>query len=454
MLYHKIILATAFDSPSWGRIQVYKNHLFCLNQQGTIVNIISPDDPMYHQVFLRHKEADRVYETTKSQYILPGFIDLHIHAPQWENMGKALHVPLEVWLQTYTFPLESRLKEKSIAEISYRQIIKNTLQHGTTTAVYLGTQDKDSSLLLAQQCATMGQRAYIGKVVMDNPDECPDFYRDHTVDQALKDTEDFIVSIRSQQASSLQNIEAIITPRFTPACTDNTLKGLAHLAQQYDLPIQTHIAESNWESSYAYQRFGKSDAHALADMGLLTSKSILAHGTQLNKADAKLLAEHRSTIAHCPISNAFFGNAIYPTRQYFEDGVNAGLGSDISGGYSPSLYENIRQAILVSRLLEDGINADIPPAIRERANSRIDFRHAFYMATTAGGIALEKNIGQFKVGYAFDAQLIDIDHPLSNISRLPYETDEDCLQKILFLAQNADIAGVWVQGKYINTHIL
>ncbi len=441
-----VLKATAFHAPNWGEVEVLEDALLQVDEEGVISKVCRPTDPAYEEIVRQARAEGNYRELPADTYLLPGFVDVHIHAPQWQNMGKALHVPLEVWLEKYTFPLESSLQELEIAKQVYRDIVEITLRHGTTTAVYLGTQDKESSLCLGRVCDEVGQRGCIGKVAMDNPEQCPDFYRDRSAEEAIASTEEFILELQALAAASRVGPVPVITPRFTPSCTDKTLQGLGDLAAKYRLPVQTHIAESDWEAGYAHDRFGKSDAEVLADFGLLTERSILAHGTQLSDSDALLLAKHHSTVAHCPISNAFFGNAVYPVRRRFDQGVNAGLGTDVSGGFSPSMYDNIRQAVIVSRMLEDGVNAELPKEKRGVADSRIDYRHAFYMATTAGGNALGLPVGLFREGYAFDAQAIAVNEPNSAIRIDGTDTPEDVLQKILFLANSADIQEVWAQG--------
>lgn len=447
-----VIQATAFHTPEWGKLEVLKDYLFCIGTSGKLEQVVSPAD---NDTYLEIKQQAQVRGNLKilspGQYLLPGFVDLHIHAPQWRNMGKALHVPLEQWLDKYTFPLEKQMADLQFATPHYEDLIDTTLRNGTTTALYFGTQDWRSSYALAEIAASRGQRAAIGKIAMDNPAECPDYYRDGSVAEAVNDTEKFIdLLLKKEPRSEYALLTPVVMPRFTPSCTDRTLQAMGELAQRYRLPIHTHVAESNWIASYTQERFGKTDVEAMEDFGLLTAHTILAHGTMLTDSDAELLAQQKSTVAHCPISNAFFGNAVYPLAKRFTQGVNAGLGTDISGGFSPSLYDNIRQAIIVSRILEDGVNSLIPAEQRGVEQSRIDYRHAFYCATTGGGEALGLKVGLFAPGYAFDAQVIDINTPDSSIRIFPgYDDEEDVLQKILFLATRANIVSVWVQGKTI-----
>ncbi len=446
--YEKIFHGTAFQAPEWGKTEILKDCLFCTNDKGFIADVFSPDMPEYERVLAKYGQERNYIKLREGEFFLPGFVDLHIHAPQWVNMGKALHVPLEVWLQQYTFPLEGKMGHLELAETVYRDLVESLLLNGTTTALYLGSQDKETTLWLGSVCAQLGQRGCIGKVTMDNPAECPDFYRDKSPQKALEDTEDFIIRLRKRAENVPQGIIPVVTPRFVPSCTDESLAGMGELARKYEALIQTHVAESNWQANYAYERFNKSDANVLADFGLLTDKTVLAHGTLLSDEDAELLAAHGTTVAHCPISNAFFGNAVYPVRKRYEQGVNAGIGTDVSGGFSPSMYDNIRQAVIVSRMLEDGVNGNSPAAERGVPGSRIDYRHALYMATVGGGRALGQPIGLLRKGYAFDAQIVSINTADSNVKIFSdFDSDEDILQKILFLGDRKNIVSVWVQGR-------
>lgn len=448
--YAMVIRGTGYHAPAWGEIEVLKDHLFCIGNDGNIAAVVAPGDSDFTEVQSLYAGRPNYYELHEGQYILPGFVDLHVHAPQWVNAGKAMHVPLEVWLQEVTFPMESNMARLEMADRIYRDVVETTMRHGTTTAVYFGTQDKEATLWLGSICARLGQRGYIGKVAMDNPDECPDYYRDADSKAAIAATEDFIIRLMKRGESTIQGLVPVITPRFAPSCTDEAMAGLGELVKRYDVPVQTHCAESNWEAGYAWSRFGKSDAQVLADFGFMTPKTILAHGTQLTDADVELLVASGASVAHCPISNVFFSNSVLAARKRHEQGLNIGLGTDISGGYSPSMYANIRMAVIASRMLEEGVNSELPAAERGVPNSRIDYRHAFYMATTGGGVALKRKIGLLREGYAFDVQVVDVNTDRSDIRLYPdFDSDEDILQKILFMSNSGNIISLWVQGQEV-----
>jgi guanine deaminase len=160
----------------------------------------------------------------------------------------------------------------------------------------------------------------------------------------------------------------------------------------------------------------------------------------------------QAAVAHCPLSNAFFSGAVFPLRSALEKGLHVGLGTDISGGYSVSMFENCRAAVTMSRVLESGVDQHLSNADRASgAATRINFRHAFHVATAGGGKALDLPVGQFVPGYRFDALLVDTTVKHGTI-RLWDEFDhgqEDVLQRIIFTASRANITKVWVDGRSV-----
>lgn len=99
---------------------------------------------------------------TNTQFIMPGFIDCHIHAPQMPNIGLGLDKPLLEWLEEYTFPLESKYIDNEFAMKTYKKVVKNCLDFGTTTACYFGTIHLEANKILVDECLRQGQRAFVG----------------------------------------------------------------------------------------------------------------------------------------------------------------------------------------------------------------------------------------------------------------------------------------------------
>ena len=447
----KAIRATLFQATAPDHIEAIEDALVAVDAAGVIADVLRPDAPSYDQALDEARRSNRLVETGRHCYLLPGFVDLHIHAPQFPQLGKALDVPLEVWLQKHTFPLEARYADPVYARKVYERLVDTLLANGTTTAVYFGTTHLEATSILVEICLAKGQRALIGKVAMDDPDQCPDYYRDPSAQAALEATSSFIKTVQAMPGNDGQLVHPVITPRFIPSCTHDLLEGLGDITKKTGCHVQTHCSESDWEHGFVLDRYGKTDSHALDDLGLLTRHTILAHGNFITADDMALIRARGAGIAHCPLSNVFFSNAVFPLRRALEKGLRVGLGTDIAGGPSASLLDSCRSAVTSSRLLEEGVDPDLPANQRGRNQSRIDFRHAFYLATAGSGDVLDLPIGRLEPGYQFDAVLIDTEAPSAPIGIEDAEDGtDDVLQKIIMGTTRANIGSTWVAG--VETH--
>lgn len=438
-----------FTAPKYGEFK-YDKALIVANSAGLIEAIYNENHSQFKTVFHHAENSPHFIKLKEGQYFLPGFIDLHVHASQWPQAGVSLDEPLHVWLNERTFPLEAKFNDLTFAESVYINLVKHLLARGTTTAVYFATIHRPSSFLLAKICAELGQRALVGKVVVDKADISPEFYRDLSTDHALAETEIFINDVNQLNTTTPQGVYPVVTPRFVPSCTDEALKGLGELAQKYNTHVQSHCSEGEWQHHHVLERFGKRDTEVFLEFGLLGRKSVMAHCNFLNHNDGRIFAETGATIAHCPISNIYFANSVLPLKRLKEQGVTIGLGTDISGGFSPSLYENLKQTVLSARQLEEGVDTHLPHHKRGVANSRVSMTEAFYLVTSGGGEALDLPIGQIREGYACDLQIVDIN---SFYNQLPqfglFNEPEQILHKILYLSSAENIANVYVQGREV-----
>ena len=414
------------------------------------MDIIQHNDGAFRHVRDAARKAGKLTELSSDQYLLPGLIDLHVHAPQWPQMGKALDKPLEKWLNDYTFPLEARYADVDFARRNYTELVSALLANGTTTAVYFATLHTESSVELARICLAQGQRALVGRVAMDDPSQCPDYYRDETAASAEAETRAFIRAVAELPGNTAKRVLPVITPRFIPSCTDDLLKRLGTVARETGCHVQTHCSESDWEHGYVKERLGKTDTVALRDFGLLTPKTILAHSNHIEDDDADLIKKTGAGVAHCPLSNFYFANAVFPLRAMLDRGLNVGLGTDIAGGHSPSVFDACRHAITASKALNDGVDARIKPEHRGRPGSAISFKEAFWLATAGAGGVLGLPVGKLEVGYQFDAIVIDTRAAGNDIYIHPAEDQpEDRLQKIIYNARRNNISRVWVDGKAV-----
>ena len=439
-------LGTAFHAPAHDYLEVLADTLIVVDDTGTIAAIHPGASPETE----RFRAAGQLTELKQDQYLLPGLVDLHVHAPQWPQLGKALDVPLEVWLQKYTFPLEARYADLDFAEPIYESLVDSLLANGTTTVLYFATIHLPATQLLADICLRRGQRALIGRVAMDNPDQCPGYYRDASAETGATDTRAFIDYVRALPGNEAGLVQPVITPRFIPSCTDDLLRGLGALAQETGCHIQTHCSESDWEHGYIIERFGVTDTQALSNFGLLSRKAVLAHSNFIGDADIALIKQAGSGIAHCPLSNIYFANAVLPLRKLIDQDVHIGLGTDIAGGANPSIFDAARQAVMASRSLEGGVDPALSAERRGCPGSRITAVEAFWLATAGGAIVLDLPVGLFAPGYQFDAIVVDANAPGSNLLIFADDTQEDVLQKIIYNAGRVNLAQVWVAGRTVS----
>ncbi|AZO05733.1 MULTISPECIES: guanine deaminase [unclassified Mesorhizobium] len=448
----KTLLASGFHAPERGSIDELRDALIAVREDGVIASVLRPGDEAYEAAVGAAARAGTLVRLPKGHYLLPGLVDLHVHAPQYPQLGQALDVPLEVWLHKYTFPLEARYADVAFARRNYGLLVEDLLANGTTTALYFATIHRDATRILVDACLERGQRALVGKVVMDNADQCPDYYRDASAQAAVDGAAELIDYVRAHPDNGHGLVRPVVTPRFIPACTDASLVELGALAKSCGCHVQTHCSESDWEHGYVLERYGVTDTAALDRFGLLGRLSVLAHANFITPDDMDTIRVRRSAVAHCPLSNAYFANAVFPLKAALEKGLNVGLGTDISGGPSASLFDGMRGAVMASRMLETGTDPDVPPEKRSsRRAARIDFRDAFHLATAAGGTALDLPVGQFAAGYHFDACVIDTQAVGGTIRLLQEDLDrgEGILQKIVYTASRTNIATVWVGGRAV-----
>lgn len=447
----KVLLANGFHAPVAGAIETLSDVLIAIDVDGLITAVIASDDATYEARKNEAAARGNLVTLPSGRYLLPGFVDCHVHAPQYPQLGSALDVPLEVWLHKYTFPLEARYSDLAYARRIYGLLVADLLANGTTTALYFATIHQEATRTLVDTCLEKGQRALVGKVVMDHPENCPDYYRDGSTEEALDGTRALIDYTRSHPDNGGGRVLPVVTPRFIPACTDATLEGLGEIAGECGCHVQTHCSESDWAHGYVLSRHGITDTSSLDRFGLLTRRTMLAHSNMLTPADMETIRIRQAAVAHCPLSNAYFAGAVFPLKAALEKGLHVGLGTDISGGPSASMIENMRAAILSSRLLESGVDATLDPAKRGSGTaSRIDFRYAFHVATAGGGKALDLPIGLFAPGYRFDAVIVDTTAEKGTIRLFDEdEQGDDILQKIVFTASRANVAQVYVDGRCV-----
>ncbi|KAK9467689.1 hypothetical protein V1512DRAFT_259821 [Lipomyces arxii] len=439
-----IYFGTVVHSLSLADLQVLAKAAVGVDDEGTIAFLdteaASPDNSA-----LNHDWEHGSYEVVSipaASFFFPGFFDTHIHASQYPNVGLFGKTTLLDWLNTYTFPLESSFSDLSVARNVYSRVISRTLGNGTTTAAYYATVHSEATNLLADLALEAGQRAFIGRCCMDA--NSPDYYCDKTLEDAQKATHEVIDHIQKIDPT-YEIVSPIITPRFAASCTHELLSWLGDLSKKTNLPVQTHISENLLEVQLVKEMhpFADSYADVYDKCDLLNQKTILAHAVHLSEAERDLIARRGCGVAHCPASNSALTSGETRVRWLLNAGVKVGLGTDVSGGFTPSVLHTARQALLVSRHL----------SMKGDESHKLSIEEVLYLSTLGGAevCCLDKKLGNFLPGKKWDAQLITLDTKNSPVDIFPWELQkqDDLVAKWLFNGDDRNVSKVWVAGKLV-----
>nr|XP_028604850.1 guanine deaminase isoform X2 [Podarcis muralis] len=369
---------------------------------------------------------------------MPGLVDAHIHAPQYSFAGTRIDLPLLQWLKEYTYPTEAKFKDNDFVEEVYTRVVRRTLKNGTTTACYFGTIHTDASLLLADIIDKFGQRAFVGKVCMDINESFEEYKE--TTTESIKETERFVRGVLDKK---YPRVHPIVTPRFGPSCTEELLNSLGKLAKIHDLHVQSHISESEGEMKLVEKLFPTYQNYTeLYDKNnLLTNKTIMAHGCHLSDEELQVFNLKGAAIVHCPNSNISLCSGLLNARKVLKHRVKLGLGTDVAGGYSASMLDAIRKAIMVSNIIH----------INKEDEMCLTLKEVFQLATLGGSqaLGLDTVIGNFEVGKEFDALLINTKASDSPFELFTCDAFEDMIQKFLYLGDDRNIEEVYVAGKLV-----
>ncbi|KAF8635512.1 hypothetical protein AX17_003902 [Amanita inopinata Kibby_2008] len=376
--------------------------LLVVGPDGTIDWMVEDVKEHLVQDILAHKgliDVD-VVSLKQGEFIIPGFVDTHTHAPQFPNIGSGQQYELLDWLQNVTFPMESDFADLEFARRSYQTIVRRVIDFGTTTCCYYGTLHLEATKILADVVHAYGQRAFVGKCNMNR--EAPDYYVEPSTQASLESTTQLIDHIRSLPPTSSLNsqipvleqlVKPILTPRFAISCTSDLLKGIGGIAtSDVSLHIQTHISENRSEIEYTKKLFPDAPHYAgvYDAFGLLRNNTVLAHGVHLEDAEIKLILERKAGISHCPTSNFNLRSGIAPIGKYLDRGLKVGLGTDVSGGFSPSILTAIQHASIASKVL--AFQSAPEPASTTSdgkfSNRQLSVATLFYLATLGGAEAI------------------------------------------------------------------
>jgi guanine deaminase len=364
--------------------------------------------------------------------IAPGFIDTHLHAPQLEMIGSYGGHLLE-WLNRYTFPTERKFEDPEHARRVARAFYDELLRNGTLCALIFSTIHREATDIFFEEAERRGFRGIIGKTMMDR--NAPDYLLD-TPRQSYEDSRALLEKWHGRGL-----LRYAITPRFAPTSTPAQLEAAGQLKQEFpDAWVHTHISENRNEVAWVQELFP--EAAEYADVydryGLLSERTVLAHGVWLTPEELDLLSRRGTRIAHCPNSNLFLGSGLFPLHRVLAAGVIVGLGSDIGAGTTPSLFNAMADAYKVQQVQ----NVSLSPF------------HLWYLATLGGAraLTLDGETGSLEAGKSADFLVLDLSAtPLLAMRTGRATSLEDLLAGLIFMGDDRAVERSLIAGQCVST---
>ena len=369
----------------------------------------------------------------KDDLIIPGLTDLHVHAPQYTFRASGMDLELLDWLNTYAFPQEARYENLEFARSAYSIFAEDMKKSPNTRACIFGTLHVPATELLMELMDKTGLKTMIGKVNMDRNGS--PILQETSAEASAQATVTWI----EDTLNKFENTTPILTPRFTPACTDQLMAKLSQIQKKYHLPMQSHLSENfgeiEWVKELCPGTHFYGEAYHQFQLFGGDCPTIMAHCVHSSEEELALMKKQGVYVAHCPQSNTNLSSGIAPARHYLEAGLHIGLGSDIAGGTALSILRAMADAIQVSKLYWRLVDSSAKPLTLEEA---------FYLGTEGGGSFFGK-VGSFREGYEFDAVILNSSTIPTPLSLSP----KDRLERLVYLSDDRNITGKYVSGRKI-----
>ena len=416
----EILKGHIVHTPALGQLEIVENGYLVL-EDGVIAGIYSQ---------LPGEHADGEMHDYGDKLILQSFADMHLHAPQYPMLGMGMDLPLLDWLDTYTFPVEARFADTEYARRVYRRLANELITNGTTRVCMFSSLHTDATWVLMEELEKAGVTGFVGKVNMDRNGK-EGVYQE-TTEESVSET------LRWLEGCHFDHVKPIITPRFTPTCSDELMAQLGKIAAEKDLYVQSHLSENRAEMAWvlelhpdckqyweSYHKFGQWKDH-----------TVMAHCVHSDAAERRAMREHNVVVAHCADSNINISSGVCPVRQMLDEGLWVTLGSDIAGGQQLPMYRVITTTIRSSKVRQ---------MMDDWKTPFLTVPEGYYLGTTSGHKYFGGGDG-FAVGDALHAVVVD-DGNFTESTR-PLSINER-FERALYMMEQRNIVSVWSAGRCV-----
>ena len=363
-------------------------------------------------------------------YLLPGFIQTHVHLCQTLFRGYADDMPLLEWLRRRVWPMEAAHTPVTL-RASARLAAAELLTTGTTTALTMETvHDTD---VVFETLDGMGLRAVVGKCMMDSDQQVPARLQEKT-----RASIDESVALRKRwNGKANGRLHAAFAPRFAVSCSRDLLEAVAELSTRDRVIVHTHASENRDEVELVRRLSGGfSNLEYLADTGLATPHLCTAHCVWVTDSEQAMLAERDVKVLHCPSSNLKLGSGLAPVAEMRARGISVSLGADGAACNNRlDMFEEMRLAATIQ-------------AVRKQPGA-LTARDAVWMATREGARALgmSAELGSIEPGKKADLILVDR-------NRIHQAPDPDPWSTIVYASRGTDVRLTMVDGNVLVNNFL
>lgn len=413
-----ILKGTIISAPELGRLDITEN--------GCLVAVDGIIEGIYDT--LPEKYAGCPIEDCGSGLILQSFADMHLHAPQYPMLGMGMDLPLLDWLNAYTFPTEAKFADPELAREVYRKLAAELAANGTTRVCMFSSMHREATLILMEELEKAGITGFVGKVNMD---------RNGGVDLQEETQESIDETLRWLEACHFEHIKPMITPRFTPSCTNELMAALGKIATEQELPIQSHLSENTGEIAWVKQLHPDCAQYweTYQKYGLWNDRTVMAHCVWSDSRERSAMKDAGVWVAHCPDSNQNILSGVAPVRVMLNEGLKVTLGSDIAGGDHISMFDVTAAAIRASkaRTILDNWGTDF-----------LTVAEGWYLATSAGTAFFGEKPG-FAPGNPLHAMVLS-DDALPSVREL---TVRERFERCVYRRQEGAIKAVYSAGHKI-----
>jgi len=359
----------------------------------------------------------------KGRILMPGLVNAHTHVPMTLLRGIADDLRLDVWLQGYMWPVEREFASPEFVRLGTSIACAELIRSGVTTFNDMYFYEEE----VAKATAQAGMRGVCGQSILKFPTPDAKSYED-----SMEKARDYIKRWKDHPL-----IVPSIAPHAPYTCTDDILRQTSELAQEFDVPLHTHLSETLFEVENMRRDEGMPVIPYVKKQGLLEAKVIAAHCVHIDAGEIRTLHHAGAGVSHNPSSNLKLASGFAPVTKMLDVGLNVGIGTDGPASNNDlDMFEEVRLAAFVAKAVTNDPTS-LPAS------------QALLMATRLGAQALHIGhlTGSIQKGKRADLILVDTT-PLHNSPSFNRSKDNAYAQ-IVYASKSTDVTDVMVNGKWV-----